>query len=272
MVDREELRSVETTGASVTEAIAEGLERLGLELDDVDVEVLVEPSRGVFGLGSRDARVRLTTKPPAGAPAAPAYEAPAPEAVAGRAPATRVAPVVRPSSPAVAVAEPEAESLLEDEGDRAEAARAAMLELLSLMGIEDAKVEARWTEPAEGETDAFLMLDVKSPTDALIGPRGDTLSALQYVTRLIVGREQGGRARLLVDVNGYKVRRERKLRQLAQRLAQQAVDTDRTVVLEPMFPFERRIVHMTLRDHPEVTTHSIGEGNHRKVTIIPRLE
>jgi spoIIIJ-associated protein len=185
---------------------------------------------------------------------------------------TKAPRVTEPPSPTVVVVEPEEEPQVGGEADQAEVARAALLELLSKMGLEDTQVEARWTEPSEGEGEPLLRLDVNSPTEVLIGPRGETLTALQFITRLIVGREQGGRARLVVDVNGYKVRRERKLRQLAQRLAQQAVDTDRTVVLEPMAPYERRIVHLALRDHPKVTTHSIGEGNHRKVTIIPRLE
>ena len=288
MVDREEPVSVETTGASVTEAIAEGLERLGLELDDVNVEVLIEASRGVFGLGSRDARVRLTTKvaedeaPEDGgaedAGAAAEVVEPARARIVRRpAPARTAVPVGRRPTPAVETTPPEPveaepEVRPEGAGDPDQVALVVMMDLLSLMGIEGAQVDARRSEPTEDDADPPLMLDVKAPNDTLIGPRGETLSALQHITRLIVGREQGGRARLVVDVNGYRVRRERQLRQLARRLAQQAIDTDSTVVLEPMTPFERRIVHIALRDHPDVTTHSIGEGNHRKVTIVPRFE
>jgi spoIIIJ-associated protein len=115
------------------------------------------------------------------------------------------------------------------------------------------------------------MLDVHgSGTDALIGRRGDTLAALQLITRLIVGREMSGRVHLVVDVDDFKARREQALRRLAQRLAEQAVRTGRTVMLEPMPPHERRYVHLALRDHPHVTTQSIGEGDRRKVTIIPQ--
>jgi spoIIIJ-associated protein len=107
-------------------------------------------------------------------------------------------------------------------------------------------------------------------TDALIGRRGSTLDALQLITRLIVGREMMGRVHLVVDVGGFKAHREESLRRLAQRLAEQAVRTNRTVVLEPMPPYERRYVHLALRDHPHVTTQSVGEGDRRKVTIIPQ--
>ena len=277
MVEREGPVSVEATGASVTEAIAEGLEQLGLDLDDVEVDVLVEASRGVFGLGSRDARVRLTRKPLPGEMPPPA--APEPDA-APMAP-QKVSPPVQPPPPQAAEARtpvqeaPEQEEGQDEAGpevdEQGETARAALLELLSLMGVDDARVDVHRSEPAEGDRYPLLMLDVTVRGDALVGPRGDTLNSLQYITRLIVGREEGERSHLVIDVNGYKVRREQKLRQLAQRLAQQAVDTDRTIVLEPMPPFERRIVHMALRDNPEVTTHSIGEGDRRKVTIIPRL-
>jgi spoIIIJ-associated protein len=228
-------------------AIAEGLERLGVDRDEVEVEVLEEASRGVFGLGSRDARVRLVVKPsvmPAEVPVAP--------------------PVLSPDEPDASTVEgPEEEAFL---------ARSVLEELLALLEMSEAKINVRRAEPAAGEKDPPLVLDVTAPTDELIGHRGETLAALQHITRLIIGREREGRVRVVVDVNGYKVRREQSLRRLALRLADQAVETDRTVVLEPMPPNERRIIHLELRDHPRVSTESIGEGDRRKVTIIPRYE
>lgn len=104
----------------------------------------------------------------------------------------------------------------------------------------------------------------------LIGRRGETLAALQYITRLVTSRKLGRRANLVVDVEGYKSRREAMLQRLAQRMAEQAVQRGRTVSMEPMPPHERRIIHLTLRDHPDVTTESVGEGDKRKVTVIPR--
>ncbi|MCK5429698.1 MAG: KH domain-containing protein, partial [Anaerolineales bacterium] len=104
----------------------------------------------------------------------------------------------------------------------------------------------------------------------LIGRQAETLNALQYITSLIVGKELGRSVTLIVDVEGYRLRREQQVRQLARRMAEQAVKTGRRQVLEPMPANERRFVHIELRENPEVTTESIGEGSRRKVTIIPQ--
>jgi spoIIIJ-associated protein len=245
MVDREQ--TIEATGADVQAAIATGLVRLGVDRDAVEAEVLDEGSRGLFGLGGREARVRLTIKP-------------------RRAPTVPAEPVAPPAAAPDVVAE-----VGEDDAEVAQVAQGVLLDLLSLLGVEGAQVDVQRAEPAADEQEPPLVLDVRgSDTDALVGRRGATLAALQHITRLIVGREVAGRVHLVVDVDGFKARREQSLRRLAQRLADQAVRTDRTVVLEPMPPHERRYVHLALRDHPHVTTQSIGEGDRRKVTIIPR--
>ena len=237
-------QAIEATGADVEAAIAAGLARLGVERDAVETEVLDEGNRGLFGLGGREARVRLTVKPQA----APA----------------ELAEMVAPPTP-----EPDLGTAVQR--DDAEIARGVLGELLEMMGLDGFQVDARRAEPAGGEESPPLLLDVRGPdTDVLIGRRGSTLAALQHVTRLIVGRETGGWVHLVIDVDGFKARREQSLRRLAARLAEQAVRTNRTVVMEPMPPHERRYVHLALRDHPHVTTESVGEGDRRKVTIIPR--
>lgn len=246
-------RAIETVGANVEAAVVAGLAQLGVDRDAVEIEVLDEGSRGVFGLGARDARVRLTAKlktVPRQTPVVPA------EPIAP--------PLVEPIEPA------EPALSLPKGKDEAEIARGVLLELLALLGMESAQVDVRRAEPAAGEKEPPLVLDVHGGGDVLIGHRGKTMAALQHITRLIVGREMAGRVHLVVDVDGFKARREKSLRRLAQRVAEQAVRTDHTVVLEPMPPHERRIIHLALRDHPDVTTESIGEGDRRKVTIIPR--
>lgn len=243
-----ETESIEATGSDVETAIATGLARLGVDRDAVEIEVLDEGSRGVFGLGTRAARVRL-------APKLKAKPHPAPIVLAE--------PIAPPT------AEPVMPPVMEK--DEAEVARGVLLELLSLLDMDRAQVDVRRAEPAPGEKNPPLMLNVYGAgTNVLIGYRGKILAALQHITRLIVGSELAGRVHLVVDVEGFKARREKSLRHLALRLAEQAVHTDRTVVLEPMPPHERRIIHLTLRDHPRVTTQSLGEGDRRKVTIIPR--
>jgi len=249
MVETEQ--AIEATGADVEAAITAGLARLRVDRDSVEIEVLDEGSRGVFGLGGRDARVRMTPKP---------------KAMPRPTPAVAAEPV---AAPTVELAEPAVAEVVEK--DKSEVAQGVLLELLALLDMKKAQIDVRRAEPAAGEKESPLVLDVRGPdTDTLIGRRGKTLAALQHITRLIVGREAAGRVRLVVDVNGFKVRREKSLRRLAQRMAEQAVRTDRTVVLEPMPPHERRIIHLALRDHSYVTTQSIGEGDRRKVTIIPR--
>jgi len=105
--------------------------------------------------------------------------------------------------------------------------------------------------------------------NVLIGRRGKTLYALQYITRLILGKELKRPVAVVIDVEGYRARKEKQLRRLARRMAQQALETGRTMSLEPMAPNERRIIHIELRDDPNVSTVSVGEGDRRKVTIVP---
>jgi spoIIIJ-associated protein len=254
-------QAIEAVGVDVEAAIEAGLIQLGVGRDAVDVEVLDDGSRGLFGLGVRDACVRLTIKPPTEPQHPPAPTAAESDDSFGRIDAV---PVVESTKPVLSVPE-------EKEKDQAEVARGVLLDLLALIDLGKAQVDVRYAEPAAGEKEPPLVLDVHGPgTDVLIGRRGKTMAALQHITRLIVGRETEGRVHLVVDVGGFKARREKSLRRLARRTAEQALRTGRTVVLEPMPPHERRIIHLALRDHPDVVTESVGERDHRKVTIIPR--
>ena len=143
--------------------------------------------------------------------------------------------------------------------------------LLNLMGI-NATVRGHAASPDAGSRDdePTLILDlVGNDLGILIGRRGETLNALQYLTRLMLNHRLHRWSNVVVDVEEYKNRRERALQQLATRTAERVAATGRTLALEPMPARERRIIHMALRDHPEVHTESVGEGESRKVTIIP---
>ncbi len=230
-------------GETVDAAIAAGLAALRLPREAVEIEVLDEGSRGILGIGARMARVRLTPQV-------------APEAVPAPAPTPAPTPMAFP----VALDSP-----------IAEVARSILADLLQHLGY-SAEIQVRSVEPATDEEMATLVLDIQTAgADTLIGPRGETLAALQHILRLLVNRKMGHMVNLVVDVQGYKERREQNLRRLAERMASQAVRSGRTVYLEPMPPYERRIIHLALRDHPDVTTQSVGEGNRRRVTIIPRV-
>ena len=242
--------SLEMIAPTVDEAVARGAAELGVTPDRVLVEVLDEGGHGMLGLGSRQARVRLT--------------------LLGGAPSARPAPDV-----------PAGDDDFDDEGEAGdepgapadheiEVARDTVRELVSLMGL-TARVSGRWGEADEPDEPRPVLVDIRGDDlSLLIGRRGESLAALQYITRLIVGKELGNYLPIVVDVEGFRARRERQLRQLARRMAEQAVDGGRTMTLEPMPPAERRIIHLELRDHQRVFTESIGEGENRKVTIVPR--
>lgn len=158
------------------------------------------------------------------------------------------------------------------EKSAAEVARETLEELLNRMHL-DARVEvASFEEEELSDTEPQpIALEVTGEDlGTLIGRRGETLAALQYVVRLIVAHQQKARVPLSIDVEGYKQRRYRSLRELAIKLAQNASSTGQSMTLEPMPADERRIVHLALSVNPEVTTQSIGEGDMRKVVIMPK--
>lgn len=240
--------SLEVIAPSVEEAIEQGAEELGVAVDELQVEVLDEGSRGLLGVGTRQARVRLTLK---GEEAEEAIH----EATTER---------PEPLETKVAEAEPPA-----DDAETVRLAREATEDLLRHMGVE-AKTSARWGEADAPGKMRPLFVDIQGQDlSLLIGRRGETLDALQYILRLILGKELQAPIPVIVDIEGYRARREQTLRRLARRMADQALERKRTLSLEPMPPNERRIIHIELRDHPGVRTESVGEGDRRKVTIIP---
>jgi len=257
----EKSKSIETTATSVKDAIAKGLDQLGVSPDQVRIEVLDEGSRGVLGFGARDAVVRLTLLAPS--PAERERFADQEEPVHRTEPAELAEP--EPIAPQPEIEPSQAHSPADI------VASEVLTELLNLMGVQTT-VRIRQDEdmPTDEDAPPFVLDILGHDLGILIGRRGQTLHALQFMTRLIVSREVGKWVNLVVDVEKYKVRREKSLRQLADRLAERVVLTQQPVALEPMPPHERRIIHMTLRDHPIVETESVGQGDRRKVTIVPK--
>jgi spoIIIJ-associated protein len=283
------VESIEVRGKTIELAIEKGLEELGLIRSRVQIEVVYPGSRGVLGIGAEDAVVRLTPRGLAAPPSEPAERrpddlqteeeaeagTPAREAEIDSAPAPLAAPEPLTAPEPAAVTEPppgrQPEPEVEERSDEEVAALAQGLlsELLGHLGVE-AEVQTHYAESEEGE-EAPLMLDVVGKDlGILIGRRGDTLAALQFLLRLMVNSHTRRWMNLVVDVEGYKARRELMLKELALRMADRAMATGRVVALEAMPARERRIVHLALRDHPDVSTQSIGEGEARKVTIVPR--
>jgi spoIIIJ-associated protein len=224
-----ERTNVEKIAPTVEEAVAEGLAELGLTEESVDVEVLDGGSRGLLGLGGRQARVRLSVKNSlAEAPAAPQVEV-----------------------------------------ESVNLARGIVIEMLEKMNI-TASVEAHLGAPDDqGETPILLNI-TGDDLGMLIGRHAEILNAMQYLVNQMVSRKLEHWVQVVIDVEGYRARRESQLRQLARRMADQAVKSGRRQNLEPMPASDRRIIHIELRDHAEVTTQSVGEEPTRKVTVIPK--
>ena len=153
-----------------------------------------------------------------------------------------------------------------------ERARDILEELLGLMGIE-ASITTSAEFPVEGENEmlSFDSLNIEGEDlGILIGRRGQTLAALQHMVRLILSQQTQSRLPIIIDVEGYKRRRYGALRDLARRIAEQVLLKKRPFTLEPMPAFERRIIHLTLANHTDITTESTGTGETRKVVIMSK--
>ncbi len=246
------MEMIEVTGNSVESAISKGLAELNAAPADVMIEVLEEPNTGLFGFGAREARVRMVL---IGRRKAAEPEVASADEKRGD-----------DSSP-----EPNLKTVSEEDlGEDAIVGKEVLEELLDKMRVE-ARVSVQLTDDdAEGEEPPWMLNVTGEGINRLIGRRGETLSALQYIVRLICSRRLERRANIIVDAAGYKAGRSKRLRGLANRMAKQAVQQGRTITLEPMHPNERRIIHLTLRGHQDVMTQSVGEGRARKVTIVPK--
>jgi spoIIIJ-associated protein len=261
-----ERATLEKIAPTVDEAVVEGLAELGLTAGEVDVEVLDNGSRGLFGVGSRQARIRLTVKTPSSGSIIGAVNLETTQAIASSRLDAAV-PMTERSNDAGAEVPEEAFSVLDD--NLLFISRQTVAELLEKMKI-PAHVEVRYGEVDE-EGQRPVLVDVQGDDlGVLIGRRAEILNALQYVVNLIVSKQVEHWVQVIIDVQGYRARHERQLRQMAQRMADQAMKAGRRQVLEPMSASDRRIIHLELRDHPNVTTQSVGEEPTRKVTIVPK--
>ncbi len=283
------MKSIESSAKTMQEAISQGLEKLGVSLGDVSIDILDEGSKGLFGfIGSKDARVRLTVKEDADAEgilsALKKTDAPKTSSVKekGEKAKQRVKEKMAESAKPAQKAEPKPEKApnAEKRQPKAEQPRAEknenlrpadaeteakamefLTQITKLMGV-DVSIEVKQDE--EGNLRADMQGDTLG---ILIGRRGETLDALQYLTSLYINKGQEGYTRITLDTENYRAKREEALTRLANRMANRAVKTGRKVVLEPMNPYERRILHSALQQNGAVSTHSEGEEPNRHVVI-----
>ena len=247
----EERTKLEVIAPSVEEAIEKGLNDLGLTEEDVDVEILDEGKKGFLGLSTRQARIALMIKNGGS-------EKPSPK------------PARKPSEkPQKSEAEAVVEENPADEPEEVAIARETINIILEKMKV-NADVKVRLGNGDENRVQPVLIDIEGNDLSFLIGRKAETINSLQYITSLIVDRECGRWVPLQIDVQHYRQRREDELRKLARRIAEQVTGTGRRQVLEPLPPNERRIIHLELRDNPNVETESIGEDPRRKVTVRPK--
>lgn len=241
IVIKESIKEAKT----VAEAMQKAYEELGEYGDNVREEVLVEPSKGFLGFGSRLAKVRVFIEEEVAEPTPVAEEK--------AAPAVEAAPKAKAevSSPAAAASDVNKEEI----------AIQYIKEVLSAMGAENFSVNA--TREGENLNIALEGEDL----GFVIGRRGETIDAIQYLTGLVVNRLDGDYLRVTIDSGNFREKREKTLEGLARRLAKTVVRTGRSITLEPMNPYERRIIHSTVSTVEGATSSSIGEEPNRKVVI-----
>ena len=249
------LKTLEKSGKTEEAAIAAALEELGLDRDDVSVEIVERAKSGFLGIGASPAVIRVQ------------YEAPDEEAEQEAVPAEAQAPAAEPEAsvePAAPADEPEASvepAAPADEPESYARIRAFVSGLLEHMGIQ-AQIDI--TARDNGGVNVNLS---GSGMGAVIGRRGETLDAIQHLTNYAVNRGSDKHMHISVDAESYRAKREESLVRLAEKMAAKAVKYKRSMALEPMNSYERHVIHTALQDYEGVTTSSTGTEPNRRVVV-----
>ena len=265
---------IDVTGKTEDEAISKALAQLGLDRDDVSVEILERAKSGFLGLGSCPAKVRVRYGPEEEEPAAPVQEEnpkkaePKPRSEKPQQPKVREkekkeerpAPVQEEKAPAEETA-PAVDRGEEVNDEKAQAIRTFLSGLLEQM---ESPADIHIYQPEKGRYQ--VILEGKN-LGGLIGRRGETLDAIQQLTSYAVNRSGSGRVRVQLDAENYRAKREQSLQHLARKVAAKATKYRRSVTLEPMNAYERHVIHTALQDVPGVTTYSTGTEPNRRVIV-----
>ena len=255
------LNYIEVTGKTEDEAIAKGLAQLGLDRDDVSLEILERGRTGFLGIGSVPAKVKLTYEAPDERPPAPEppveEKKPEPEPKPQPKPAARPAPAPKPR--------PKPEPAPMPKGRIADDDVAAAIVKFQTGLFQHMGVIATPVVTKEGDT--YQVILEGEDLGALIGHRGETLDAIQQLTGYAVNRGRSHRARIHLDAEGYRARREESLNRLARKTAGKVVKYRRNITLEAMNAYERHVIHTALQDYPGVTTFSTGTEPNRRTVV-----
>lgn len=247
------MRCIDVTGKTEEEAIRAALSQLGLERDDVSVEILERSKSGFLGIGSSPAKVRVSyeldvAEEPEVPQAKPAEKKPVEKKPEGK---PEPAPEKQPEQPAAPVSETE-------DADRIRAFLTGLLEHM------DCRAQV---QVYEEEKNRYKVILEGQRLGALIGRRGETLDAIQQLTNYAVNSGRDKRVRIHVDAENYRAKREQSLESLANKVAGKVLKYRRSVTLEPMNAYERHVIHAALQDKEGVTTYSIGTEPNRRVVV-----
>ncbi len=259
------LKWIETTGKTERDALNKALKELGLEDDDVSIEVITRAKTGFLGIGSCPAKIRVTYEVPdepapvveesAAEPEAPAEVAvePTPAAEPTPAPAVEPEPAEAPAEAPVMEAEPERK-------EKIETFLTGLLERLEVPA--EIKLQVN-------EAGIYQVELVGKNLGALIGRRGETLDAIQQLTNYAVNRGQSKRIRIHIDAENYRAKREESLQRLARKTAGKALKYRRNMMLEPMNAYERHVIHAALQSYnPAISTYSTGTEPNRRIVVV----
>ena len=257
------MRYIDVTGKTEEEAIRAALSQLGLERDDVSVEILERSKSGFLGIGSSPAKVRVSyeldvAEEPEAPQAKPAEKKPVEKKPVEKKPVEKKpegkpepAPEKQPEQPAAPVSETE-------DADRIRAFLTGLLEHM------DCRAQVKVYEE---EKNRYKVILEGQRLGALIGRRGETLDAIQQLTNYAVNSGRDKRVRIHVDAENYRAKREQSLESLANKVAGKVLKYRRSVTLEPMNAYERHVIHAALQDKAGVTTYSIGTEPNRRVVV-----
>lgn len=246
--------STEKRAKSVEEAISEALNELGIKESEAEIEVVQAPSKGLFGIGAKEAVVKVSVKEAKAQTTEKAVEEP--EKV-------EEVKVVEEEKKAAEPKKEKSADLVYNSESPAENAKNFITDVLKAMGLE-VSVSAAMEED-------IIKINLEGDNMGIvIGKRGDTLDSLQYLTSLVVNRNSDDYIKVSIDTENYREKRSEALIVLSDRLAAKVARTGKKFALEPMNPYERRIIHSNLQDNEDVTTFSVGQEPYRKVVIAPK--
>ena len=257
------INTLEKSARTVDAAIEDALKELGMNRDDVSVEILDMGKTGFLGFGVSPARVRVSYETPDPAPEKPAKPAPAPKAEKKPAPEKaekKPAPKAEKPAPKAESEAKAAPAVIDENADYA-AIRSFLSGLLDRMGV-NAEMEI---SPRDN---GGINVNLTGPAmGAIIGRRGETLDAIQHLTNYVVNKDSEKHLHISVDAEAYRSKREDSLTRLAEKMAEKAIKYKRSMALEPMNSYERHVIHTALQNYEGVTTSSTGVEPNRRVVV-----